>query len=100
MSPSYRALQYYAIAISIISVIYNGAEGAVSIVFGAESSSRSLVFFGVQSGIEVASSLIVLWRFLSVVKPGEEQTTKVDPRIVRYALALVRLKDTVLNPIA
>lgn len=80
------SLQTYAIVISVLSIVYNTAEGVVSIVFGAESSSRSLVFFGVQSAVEVISALIVLWRFLAVVKPGEERTTKVDARIIRYVL--------------
>lgn len=70
--PSYRRLQQYAIAISILSVIYNGAEGGISIGFGSESSSRSIIFFGIQSMIEVASALIVLWRFRKVALPGEE----------------------------
>ncbi|KAL5523095.1 hypothetical protein ACEPAF_1362 [Sanghuangporus sanghuang] len=71
--PTYRRLQQYAIAISIISIIYNGAEGGVSVGLGAESSSRSLVFFGIQSGIEVVSAAVVLWRFRNVAKPGEER---------------------------
>jgi len=45
--PPYRRLQQYAIGISIISILYNGAEGAVSVGLGSESSSRSLIFFGV-----------------------------------------------------
>lgn len=73
MPPSYRRLQQYAIAISVISVFYNGAEGAVSIGFGAESSSRSLIFFGIQSAIEVASAAVVIWRFKHLAKPGEER---------------------------
>ncbi|GJJ10199.1 hypothetical protein Clacol_004425 [Clathrus columnatus] len=84
MPQSYRKLQLYAIAISVISVIYNGAEGAISIAFGAESSSKSLVFFGIQSGIEVASDAIVLWRFRNVAKPGEERGVKLDPRHLRF----------------
>lgn len=70
----YRRLQQYAIAISIISVVYNGLEGGVSIGFGAESNSKSLVFFGIQSGIEVISALLVVWRFRKIAKPGEERS--------------------------
>ncbi|EJC97766.1 uncharacterized protein FOMMEDRAFT_24219 [Fomitiporia mediterranea MF3/22] len=77
--PTYQRLQQYAIAISIISILYNGAEGAVSIAIGAESSSRSLVFFGIQSGIEVASAAIVVWRFRHIAKPGEEDTIELSP---------------------
>ena len=81
----YRRLQWYAIAISIASVFYNGAEGALSIAFGADSDSRSLVFFGIQSGIEVASSIIVLWRFRKIAKPGEEAASGISDADLRYA---------------
>jgi hypothetical protein len=84
--PSQRRLQQYAIIISILSVLYNGAEGAVSIVFGAESSSRSLIFFGVQSAIEVISSIVVVWRFRNVAMPGEEREVILSPKDLRYVI--------------
>jgi hypothetical protein len=84
MPPSHRRLQQYAIAISIISILYNGAEGAVSIGLGSESSSRALVFFGVQSGIEVISAAIVVWRFRKVARPGEEKNVRLGARELRY----------------
>ncbi|KAI6134606.1 hypothetical protein EDD17DRAFT_122331 [Pisolithus thermaeus] len=65
-------LQRFAVAISIFSVFYNAAEGIVSVLFGVDSSSRSLVFFGIQSVIEVVSSCLVTWRFLAAVRPGDE----------------------------
>ena len=73
MMVEYRRLQQYAVAISIISIFYNAAEGVVSIKFGSESSSRALLFFGLQSTIEVASAAIVVWRFKEIAKPGEEK---------------------------
>lgn len=79
----YHRLQQYALAISVVSVLYNSAEGAVSIAFGAEASSRALVFFGIQSAIEVVSALIVLWRFRKVAKPGEERRIGVDAKDLR-----------------
>lgn len=82
--PTYRKLQQYALAISIISIFYCAAEGAVSIALGAESSSRSLVFFGIQSGIEVVSASIVVWRFRNVAKPGEEKQAVLSPRELRF----------------
>lgn len=60
---SYSTLQRIALAISIISIVYCTAEGAVSIALGFESESRSLIFFGIQSAIEVASACVVTWRF-------------------------------------
>ena len=80
---SRRALQQFALFISVLSIFYNGAEGAVSIVLGAESDSRSLVFFGIQSGIEVASATIVVWRFRKVAKPGEEADVTIGKKELR-----------------
>ncbi|KAF8463558.1 hypothetical protein JB92DRAFT_3066470 [Gautieria morchelliformis] len=81
--PSYRRLQQYAIAISVISVVYNAAEGGVSIGLGVDSASRSLIFFGIQSAIEVASAIMVLWRFRKVAKPGEEGNVVLHPSELR-----------------
>jgi len=85
--PSYRRLQQYAIVISIISVIYNGLEGGLSIGFGAESGSRSLIFFGIQSGVEVISAFLVLWRFRKVAKPGEERGAILSEQDLRFERA-------------
>uniref|UniRef100_A0A8H8CLK2 Uncharacterized protein n=1 Tax=Psilocybe cubensis TaxID=181762 RepID=A0A8H8CLK2_PSICU len=82
--PPYRRLQQYAIGISIISVIYNGLEGGISIGFGAESNSRSLIFFGIQSGIEVVSALLVVWRFRKIAKPGEERGAALNTKDLQY----------------
>ncbi|KAF9476815.1 hypothetical protein BDN70DRAFT_811637 [Pholiota conissans] len=86
MAPSYRQLQQYAILISVVSIIYNGAEGGVSVGLGSESSSRSLVFFGVQSAIEVISAVIVVWRFWKVSPPGEEKAISLGARELRLVL--------------
>jgi len=83
MRPSYRRLQQYAIAISVLSIFYNGAEGGVSIGFGSESSSRSLFFFGVQSGLEVLSACLVVWRFKKIAAPGEERGLSLGPKELR-----------------
>lgn len=84
MALSYRRLQQCAIGISIISILYNSAEGAISIGLGSHSSSRSLVFFGVQSAIEVISAVIVVWRFSKVALPGEEKDMILGARELRY----------------
>lgn len=83
--PTRRLLQQYAIAISIISVFYNAAEGVISIVFGADSSSHALIFYGLQSAVEVISDLLVTWRFLSVSMSGDQlgSLSKTSPRIIR-----------------
>lgn len=84
---SRRALQRFAIAISILSVFYNGAEGIVSVLFGVDSSSRSLIFFGIQSAIEVISSALVTWRFIAAVRSGDEDALDSRaPRIIKWVL--------------
>lgn len=77
-----RSLLKFAIAISIFSVLYNGAEGVVSILFGVDSSSHALVFFGIQSGIEVFSAVLVTWRFARSIS-DEDTSDATPPDIVR-----------------
>jgi hypothetical protein len=84
LMPPYRRLQQYAIVISIINILYNGAEATVSVGLGSDPSSRSLVFFGVQSCIEVISTGIVVWRFKKIAKPGEENGAILSARELRY----------------
>lgn len=95
MAPSYQRLQQLAIIISVISIVYNGAEGGISIGFGSESSSRSLVFFGVQSGIEVISSIIVVWRFREIAKPGEEASKVLSAKELKYVLRSYKSQDNI-----
>lgn len=44
------------------TIFYNLIEGAISIYFGLHEESFSLAGFGVDSLIEVASAILVLWR--------------------------------------
>ncbi|HAR42310.1 MAG TPA: heavy metal transporter [Bdellovibrionales bacterium] len=52
-----------AIYLSWFTIGYNLIEGLVSIVFGIEDGSVSLLGFGFDSLIEVSSATVVLWRF-------------------------------------
>ncbi|KAG9312381.1 hypothetical protein JVU11DRAFT_6758 [Chiua virens] len=81
--PSRHRLQQFVIAISILSVFYNATEGVVSIVFGAESSSRALVFYGLQSAVEVVSDILVTWRFFSAIRPGSEMESRTSSKIIQ-----------------
>ncbi|CAG8684842.1 14925_t:CDS:1 [Cetraspora pellucida] len=53
-----------AIFLSIITILWSLAEGVISVFFGKENESVSLIFFGIDSLVEVTSSCVVLWRFL------------------------------------
>src|SRR5579871_2954638 len=70
----YRRLQQFAIATSVFSVIYNAAEGVISIIFASEADSISLLFFGIDSFVEVVSSCVLVWRFAKISPPGEERS--------------------------
>lgn len=58
-----EALTQRAILLSWLTIVYNLIEGMVSIGFGVTEESVALAGFGLDSLIEVASALIVLWRF-------------------------------------
>jgi hypothetical protein len=46
-------MRMFALAISWLSLVYNGIEGGVSIGLGADVASRALMVFGIQSLVEV-----------------------------------------------
>ena len=48
--------------LAYFTVGYNLIEGVVSVAFGAKDESLSLFGFGIDSFIECASALVVLWR--------------------------------------
>lgn len=68
-----------AILLSWFTVAYNILEGIVAIGFGITDDSVALAGFGVDSFIEVASALLVLWRFRKgdgeTVASGRERAT-------------------------
>lgn len=65
------------------TVGYNVIEGVIAIASGLLASSIALVGFGIDSGIEVLSGLILLWRLNT--RRDEEERERVEAR----ALALV-----------
>lgn len=49
--------------LAAFTIGYNLIEGIISVVFGLEDNSISLLGFGVDSFLEVGSAIVVLWRF-------------------------------------
>jgi divalent metal cation (Fe/Co/Zn/Cd) transporter len=68
------------------TVAYNVAEGAVAIIFGLMAGLVSLVGFGLDSGIESASAVLVGLRLAARLRHGEADEAK-----ERRALKLVAL---------
>jgi len=50
-------------ALSWLSLIWMGAEGAIAITAGVMAGSIALIGFGIDSAIEGVASLVIVWRF-------------------------------------
>jgi divalent metal cation (Fe/Co/Zn/Cd) transporter len=80
-----QRLEYFTIA-------YNTAEGLVSIVAGLIAGSVSLIGFGLDSGIEVASGVALLWRLhYDLDRSRREQVERTTLRIVGWCFVLLAL---------
>ncbi|MGA3043529.1 MAG: cation transporter [Bryobacteraceae bacterium] len=80
------------------TVVYNSAEGLVSIIAGVIAGSVSLIGFGLDSLIEVFSGAALLWRLHhDLNKSRREQVERATLRIVGWcfiALALYILYES------
>ena len=64
-----------AMLLALFTILYNLAEGAVSVYFGAENESLTLFGFGVDSFIEVMSGAGILAMVLRIRRnPGTERS--------------------------
>ena len=80
-----QRLEYFTIA-------YNSAEGLVSIVAGLIAGSVSLIGFGLDSVIEVASGAALLWRLHhDLNRSRREQVERMTLRIVGWCFAALAL---------
>ncbi len=77
------------------SVAYNLAEAAVALAAGAAASSAALVGFGLDSLVEVASGLIVLWQFRHAVPESRERLALRLMAVAFFALAAWVTADAV-----
>ena len=62
-------------------LIYNTLEGVVAVTAGLLAGSVALVGFGIDSGIEVLSGLILIWRLNS--RRDEEERERVEERALK-----------------
>jgi divalent metal cation (Fe/Co/Zn/Cd) transporter len=80
-----QRLEYFTIA-------YNSAEGLVSIVAGAIAGSLSLIGFGLDSLIEVASGAALLWRLHHDLNTSRrEEVERMTLRIVGVCFVALAL---------
>jgi divalent metal cation (Fe/Co/Zn/Cd) transporter len=59
-----------------LTIAYNVLEGVIAIAAGLVASSIALIGFGLDSGIEVAASALLVWRLLSDVDPKQREKSE------------------------
>lgn len=62
-SPAWQRQAWLARLLSWLSLAYMGAEGVIAIAAAAAAGSVALLGFGLDSAIEAAASIIIVWRF-------------------------------------
>jgi divalent metal cation (Fe/Co/Zn/Cd) transporter len=66
-------------ALSWLSLVWMGAEGAIAITAGILAGSIALIGFGIDSAIEGIASLVIVWRFTGhrlLSRAAEERAQK------------------------
>ncbi|MEO7269806.1 MAG: cation transporter [Knoellia sp.] len=69
------------------TVAYNVVEGIIAISAGRSANSSALVSFGLDSFVEVASGLIVLWQFRHVLPESRERRAQQLMAVAFFVLA-------------
>jgi divalent metal cation (Fe/Co/Zn/Cd) transporter len=67
-----------ALILSIITIVYNVAEGIVSIIFGINDQTLALLGFGVDSFVEVISGIGILHMIIRLKKSTSENRDKFE----------------------
>jgi divalent metal cation (Fe/Co/Zn/Cd) transporter len=77
------ALVQRGLLLNYVTIGYNAIEAVVSVAAGLVSGSVALVSFGVDSGIEVTSSLAAHWRLRADTDPERrERVERITHRII------------------
>jgi divalent metal cation (Fe/Co/Zn/Cd) transporter len=75
----------YALILSFVTIVYNIAEGIVSLTFGIGDETLALMGFGIDSFVEVISGIGVAHMIFRIRKSGNDSDT---PRFERNALRI------------
>lgn len=77
-----------AVRLSWFTIAYNIIEGAAAVGFGVKGEALSLVGFGADSFIEVASAFVVLWRFRREAESDESTSLEAERKATMVIGAL------------
>jgi len=87
-----HTLLAWALGLAIFTVLYNIAEGIVSIWFGLEDETLTLLGFGIDSFVEVISGLGIwhmVWRMRHAGEEDPDRFERTALRITGYAFYLL-----------
>ena len=73
----------YALWLAIITILYNLAEGIISVTFGANDEALTLLGFGIDSFIEVLSGIGILVMVLRIRSHPETPQTQFEHTALR-----------------
>jgi divalent metal cation (Fe/Co/Zn/Cd) transporter len=91
-----EALVRWGLWLNWLTIGYNTVEAIVSVAAGVVSGSVALVSFGVDSGIEVTSSLAAHWRLRADIDPDRrERVEQVTHRIIGASFLALAVYVTV-----
>ena len=80
------------LAIEITLIAWNLIEGVVAITFGLLASSVALISFGIDSGIEIVSAAVLIWRlWLEFRGATNDRVEQVERRAARIAGSILLL---------
>lgn len=65
-----------ALILSLVTIIYNLAEGLISIYFGLDDETLALLGFGVDSFVEVISGIGILHMILRMKRMGDDPVSR------------------------
>jgi divalent metal cation (Fe/Co/Zn/Cd) transporter len=82
------------------SVGYNLIEGVVAIVAGSIATSSALIGFGLDSAVEVASGVVILWQFRHAMPESREQRARRLIAVLFFALAAYVAYESVTTLVA
>jgi divalent metal cation (Fe/Co/Zn/Cd) transporter len=82
-----------AVAVSVVSVLWSGAVGAVAVFSALGSGSLSLLGFGIDAVVDAVASVALIWRFIVEGRQPDRagQVERTAERIVGAALVVLAL---------
>ncbi len=102
MQPERASFYKWAAALALITIVYNLAEGAISVFFGAKDGTVSLFGFGVDSFVEVISG-IGIWHMVLRMRQNGQNEDRFEKTALKitgggfYILTLGLIVTSLLN---